>query len=131
MLSSCLPGEILLFYLSFWLYMKQLGFLHMDVLVISPHMYVCYHIWQIIVSVAKPNNQKQLFNFLLPGWSHRFRPSWPPQLATSLLLPVRTSSKTSKSSNASTGLGSAYITCAARRLLTLFRLLENQTRKLK
>lgn len=64
MLSLCLPGEILLFFnLSFGLYMKQLGCLHMEVLVISPHMYVCYHAWQIIASVAKPNNQKQLLIF--------------------------------------------------------------------
>lgn len=62
------------------------------------------------VAVTKPNSQ-HLFNFLLPGWFHQFRPSWPLQLATSLLLPVRTSSRTSKSSNAPVGLGAPYITC--------------------
>lgn len=43
-----------------------------------------------------------LFNlcFLVPGWYHQSRPSWLLQLATSLLLPARTSSRTSKSKNA-------------------------------
>lgn len=70
---------------------------------VQGHYFLSMWLLSSLKAFTTSGNEKpscSLASSLLLGWCHQFRQSWLPQLATLLLLLVRTSSRTSKSRKA-------------------------------